>query len=150
MGGQASQKDAVVAAVKGEQLVTGAVPVKTLDLATMTAADADFTADFTLLPLVRPRAPPCASLNKMTGWTFVKSVRVDTTSVYIKLSFRSLEIVFRNFHIADEVAFLSRHAVAGTPPQSCAATAPVRCAARAAGAGGTDGANGVPQRCAVV
>lgn len=41
-----------MAAVKGEQLVTEAVAVKQLDLATMTAADADFTADFTLQPLV--------------------------------------------------------------------------------------------------
>lgn len=41
-----------MAAVKGEQLVTEAVPIKQLDLATMTAADADFTADFTLQPLV--------------------------------------------------------------------------------------------------
>lgn len=49
---QASYKDAVVATVKGEQLVTGAVAVKTLDLSAMTASDADFTADFTLEPLV--------------------------------------------------------------------------------------------------
>ena len=44
----------MVAAVKGEQLVTEAVAVKQLDLATMTAADADFTADFLLRPLVPP------------------------------------------------------------------------------------------------
>ncbi len=60
---QASQKDAVVAAVKGEQLVTEAVAVKELDLATMTAADADFTADFTLRPLVPPPpSRPCISV----------------------------------------------------------------------------------------
>lgn len=48
---EASFKDAVVANVKEEHLVTEAVSVKTLDLSTMTASDADFTASFTLEPL---------------------------------------------------------------------------------------------------
>lgn len=49
---EAALRDAVVAAVLAEQLVTAPAAVHTLDLATMAARDADFTADFRL------EAPP--------------------------------------------------------------------------------------------
>ena len=49
---EAALRDAVVAMVPAEQLVTVPAAVHTLDLATMAARDADFTADFRL------EAPP--------------------------------------------------------------------------------------------
>lgn len=43
---QAALRDAVVAPVRQEDLVTPSVLLRSFDLATMAARDADFTADF--------------------------------------------------------------------------------------------------------
>lgn len=53
---QAALRDAVVAPVRAEDLVTPSMPLRSFDLATMAPGDADFTADFRLQPEVRP---PC-------------------------------------------------------------------------------------------
>ena len=60
--GMLLQRTAHVGPVDGGALLTAACPVRYFDLAAMSAADADFTADFTLHATPSVRTFPAAAV----------------------------------------------------------------------------------------